>query len=60
MMYNTTYLYPQSVIQMAFLEVDNSLWNLLKTEYRGCSRFMTYIKRYTSRTAGVYGRRVIG
>lgn len=30
MMYYTTYLYHQSVIQMAFLEVDNYLWNLLR------------------------------
>lgn len=30
MMYYMTYLYPQSVIQMAFLEVDSYyLWNLL-------------------------------
>lgn len=30
MTYYTTYLYPQSVIQMAFLEVDNYLLNLLR------------------------------
>lgn len=30
MMYYTTYLYPQIVIQMAFLEVDKYSWNFLR------------------------------